>query len=379
MKKIRIAIITNIITTYRQGFYDRLFAREDLFVKVYCQDNIHGINLISIHDRYPENVKTVKFLSARKERIVWKFIPWKEIINNNDVVFVSGNPRDLSDAVFATFLRLFGKKVVLWTMAHSYKSNKIREDVRLFWSRIFKNIFVYTDKEVDFLRSKGFKDNFILGMNNGHDQKAIDEIILKWTDTRLEEWRCSNSLEKEFLLLSCARLETKNKFEQIIFALPHILAKVPNLLWCVIGDGNEKFNLEQLVKTAGLEDHVRFIGAIYKENELAPWFLSSEILIHPAGIGLTLQHALGFGLPVVTHGESKFHGPDFAAFEPEFTGRCFKIDDVKSLADTVLSLIFDEPARRNMKNYSLKIARERYNVDVMVDRFVEIAIKAYND
>ena len=68
------------------------------------------MNLTSIHERYPDNVRILKFYSAKKEKIVWQFIPWKEIINNYDVVFVSGNPRVLSDAVFATYLRIVGKK-----------------------------------------------------------------------------------------------------------------------------------------------------------------------------------------------------------------------------------------------------------------------------
>lgn len=378
-KKIRIAIVTNIITTYRQGFYDRLFARKDIFVKVYCQDSIPGMNLTSIHERYPDNVSIVKFYSAKKEKIVWQFIPWKEIINNYDVVFVSGNPRVLSDAVFATYLRLIGKKMVLWTMAHSFRGNKLTENIRLYWSKIFSFLFVYTDKEVDYLYQKGFKNKYILGMNNGLDQKAIDNIILKWPPARLQEWRRSNILENKVLLLSCARLDSKNKFEQVICALPLMLAKVPNLIWCVIGNGDEKNNLEAMVKTAGLEYHVRFIGTIYQENELAPWFLSSELFIHPAAIGLSLMHAFGYGLPVVTHGNANLHNPEYAAFEPELTGRNFNIDDIQSLADTVVGLLYDRAARANMKGYALNIAREKYNVDVMAERFIEIARKAYMD
>lgn len=377
--KLRIAIITNIITTYRQGFYDRLFARDDIFVKVYCQDSILGMNLTSIHERYPNNVSIVKSYSTKKEKIVWKFIPWNEIINNYDVVFVDGNPRDLSDVVFATYLRLAGRKVVLWTMAHSFRSNMLTEKIRLFWSKIFNRIFVYTDREVDFLRSIGFRNNFILGMNNGHDQKVIDHITLEWSDSRLQYWRRSHSFENKILLLSCARLDNKNNFELVLSALPLILKKVPNLIWCLIGEGEEKTKLKSIVKTSGLENNVYFVGSIYQENELAPWFLSSELLIHPSAIGLTLQHALGYGLPVVTHGEENFHGPDYASFTAECTGRNFKKDDINSLANTILDLLSNKSLLTKMKSYSLNVAREKYNVDVMVDRFMEITRKAYND
>jgi len=243
---------------------------------------------------------------------------------------------------------------------------------------MFNYIFVYTDAEVNFLRGIGFKNNFILGMNNGLDQKVIDAVILKWTNDRLQQWVHSNLLENKIMILSCARLDSKNKFEEVIRALPLMLDKVPNLVWCIIGNGDEKNKLETMTKNAGLEDHVRFIGGIYLQEELAPWFLSSVILIHPAAIGLTLLHSFGYGLPVVTHGVAELHGPEYAAFEPEHTGRNFKIGDIQSLTDTVVGLLNDRVALASMRSYAQNVTREKYNVDVMVERFVTMAQKVVN-
>ena len=39
-------------------------------------------------------------------------------------------------------------------------------------------IFVYTDKEVNYLRDMGFTKQCIIGMNNGLDQKKIDLNIM---------------------------------------------------------------------------------------------------------------------------------------------------------------------------------------------------------
>lgn len=370
---LKIAIITNVLPSYREGFYDRLFARKDVCVKVYCQCSLPGLNLKTIHGKYPNNVKLIKFFSAKREQLVWQFLPWREILGSYDVVFVMGNPRVLSDVVFGILLKLFRRKVVLWTMAHSFGANAITENVRLFWSRIFDFIFVYTDAEVDFLRRKGFKRHCLVGMNNGLDQKQIDEVSLLWSESRLQQWRATHNLENRILLLSCARLDKKNKFEYVVQALATIAASVPNILWCVIGSGTERTELESMANRAGLAKHVRFIGELYVEEELAPWFLSSEIFVHPAAIGLSILHAFGYGLPVVTHGNSAHHNPEYAAFEPEFTGRNFGENDVQDLAKIVIGLLEDAGARLKMKKHVLRIAREKYNVDIMVERFVEIA------
>lgn len=377
--KLNVAIITNIIPTYREGFYDRLFRREDLNVTIFCQDHIPGMNLVSIHKKYGDKINIINFISAPKGKITWQFLPWVKIFNNFDVVFVGGNPRVLSDLSISIFLNVLGRCIVHWTMAHSFRANSVTENIRLFWSRMFKYIFVYTDAEVNFLRNKGFNKNFIIGMNNGLDQKSIDSAIIKWTETRLKEWRISNKLENKLIVLSCARLESKNKFDLVVSALPLIIAKIPNLVWCIIGNGDEKNNLENKVKTNGLEENVRFVGEMYKEDEIAPWFLSSEILIHPAAIGLTLLHSFGYGLPVVTHGEANLHNPEYAAFVPELTGRNFKMGDINNLSETVIGLLNDKSARTIMKNYAFELARNKYNVDVMVERFVEIAKIALNE
>ena len=372
-KKLKIGITTNIITTYRKGFYDRLFSKPDIDVTVYCQDHMPGMNLLSIHKQYPSNVKIIKFISAKKEKIVWQFLPWKEIITKYDVVFVSGNPRVLSDVVLGTLLRLMGKRVVLWTMAHSYRGNKLTESIRLLWSQIFQNIFVYTDKEVEYLKEKGFRNHYILGMNNGLDQKNIDSIVSKWTEEKITKWMELNDYQNKKIIISCARLETKNNFGLVIEALPKIVQKIPNLLWFLIGGGDEEENLKKLASKLRVEKHIVFLGAIYEEEKLAPYFLSSLLFIHPAAIGLSLLHAFGYGIPVIVHDQIDLHGPEYAAFQNHITGKNFKFNDPDDLANVIITLLNNPNEINQMKRNVQKIAREQYNVDIMVDRFIQMA------
>jgi glycosyltransferase involved in cell wall biosynthesis len=372
-KKLKIGITTNIITTYRKGFYDRLFSKPDIDVTVYCQDHMPGMNLLSIHKQYPSNVKIIKFISAKKEKIVWQFLPWTEIITKYDVVFVSGNPRVLSDVVLGTLLRLMGKRVVLWTMAHSYRGNKLTESIRLLWSRIFQNIFVYTDKEVEYLKEKGFRNHYILGMNNGLDQKNIDSIVSKWTKEKITKWMELHDYQNKKIIISCARLETKNNFGLVIEALPKIVQKIPNLLWFLIGGGDEEENLKKLASKLRVEKHIVFLGAIYEEEKLAPYFLSSLLFIHPAAIGLSLLHAFGYGIPVIVHDQIDLHGPEYAAFQNHITGKNFKFNDPDDLANVIITLLNNPNEINQMKRNVQKIAREQYNVDIMVDRFIQMA------
>ncbi len=369
----RVAIITNVLPTYREGFYNRLFNRQDIQVNVFCQKKIPGLNLKTIHDKYGTNVRIIKFISAKGEKIAWQFLPWKKLIKDYDVIFIQGNPRYLSDLLFGTFLTLIKKNVVLWTMAHSSGANSISERIRLSWSRIFSYIFVYTDNEVKHLQLKGFVNQYILGMNNGLDQIAIDKEIQNWSEKMLNDWLSNNKLKDKIILLSCARLETKNRFDLFVNALPHVVDRFPNVLWCIIGDGVEKNNLINQIAQVGLSQHVLFIGELYDEQMLCPWFLASTLFIHPGSIGLSIMHAFGYGLPVITNNNKSRHYPEFGAFEENQTGRLYEENNALDFSKVVNELVIDEKARLNMKEQALKIARNKFNVDIMVDRFVKIS------
>ena len=123
----------------------------------------------------------------------------------------------------------------------------------------------------------------------------------------------------------------------------------------------------------GIDHAIRWLGAILDEGDLAPWFLSSLCLVHPAGIGLTLLHAFGYGLPVITNNERESQMPEFAAFRPGETGTAFRRGDARSLTQVMCTYLENPGERAAMSANALRVAREQYNVSVMVERFVGMA------
>jgi len=373
MHKLRIAVVTNVLPHYREAFYAELFQRQELDVTVYCQESIPGMSLRTVHEKFPERVRLVRSASAPRELVGWQRLPWRELLGNYDMFFVMGNPRILSSVAFASTALLLGRPVVLWGQAHTAGANRITERLRLAWWRCFRNLFVYTDREVEWLRQRGFSRQHIVGMNNGLDQKQIDAVASGWSPDALHSWLVRNDLVGRTMILSCARLEPKNEFELWLDAIPSVLQRFPGVLWCVIGEGRERERLQTRAAALGVEKAIRWLGAILDEADLAPWFLSSQFLIHPAGIGLTLLHAFGYGLPVITNGDPESQMPEFGAFTPGETGKVFRRGDTNSLAQVVCSYL-DEPEQRGaMSAIALQVAREQYNVSVMVERFARIA------
>jgi glycosyltransferase involved in cell wall biosynthesis len=373
----RVAVVTNCLAHYRVPYYERLFARTDIDVHVFCQSSLRGVNLTLAHDRFPDRVTIVPSLSTHRETLVWQRLPWRRLLSRQfDVVLLIGNPRMVSSLAFALVASCLRRPLVIQGQAHTYGANPFTERLRLAWWRLFDHVFVYTDGDVARLRARGFRSRDIVGMNNGLDQQRIDAVVREWTSERLAEWRAREGLAGRTLILSCARLEAKNRFDLWVDALAALRGELPDLVWCVIGDGVEREALEARAAALGVSGAIRWVGAVTDEAQLAPWFLSSALLVHPSAIGLTLLHAFGYGLPVVTHSDAWEHNPEFDAFEDGATGRSFPKGSVAGLADAVRQCLKDGEGRVRMSARALQIARETYNVDVMAERFAGIVTRA---
>lgn len=372
----RVAIVTGLVAHYRAPFYERLFDRHDLDVHIFCQGTARGLNHALVHDRYPDRITVVPAMSTHRERLVWQRLPWRRLLSRFDVLFIVGNPRMVSSVLFALVAGMVRRPIVIFGQAHTFDANPFTERLRLAWWRWFRHIFVYTDGEAARLKARGFHTQHIVGMNNGHDQRRIDALAREWTPARLAAWRTEQQLDGRTQILSCARLEAKNGFGVWLDAMPALVREYPDLIWCAIGGGVERERLEHRAQALGLADRIRWVGPVADDAAIAPWFLTSALLVHPSAIGLTLQHAFGFGLPVVTDGDQRRQGPEFDAFEDGRTGRTFANGDAAALAQAVRACLSHPEGRARMSARCLEIARESYNVDVMADRFVAIAKQA---
>jgi glycosyltransferase involved in cell wall biosynthesis len=376
MQQIRVAILTNILPNYREGFYQRLFSKSQLEVTVFCQDHIPGSSYKTIHEKFPTNVQIVPFRSWFNQAISWQFIPWRKLFREFDVWFVDGNPRILTHAVLATIGRLCGKRVVVWSMVHSYHNVRLTKCLRLTWLRLFKYHFLYNDSDIDSLREMGFKGCVMIAMNNGLDQVNIDQVAAQWTDEKLHSWQVEHGISDIPILLSSGRL-LPGKYETMLRALPQLVKRHPQLLWIVVGDGEDRNPMEAWVTANGLSENVRFLGAIFEEEQLAPWFLSANLFVHPCAVGLSILHAFGYGLPFVTHANESTHGPEYVAFKNGETGANYDENDSQDLSDRVDELLLNPNKRSLMRQTTLAIARNKYNVDEMARRFVSMTEAAY--
>jgi phosphatidyl-myo-inositol dimannoside synthase len=147
--------------------------------------------------------------------------------------------------------------------------------------------------------------------------------------------------------VTVARLEERYKGHDVMIgALPLVLAKVPDALWVVIGEGSLRPGLEQLARTHGVAEAIRFLGAV-SDEERDLWLRRSRLLAMvsrlPAGglagegFGIAYLEAGAFGKPVVA---GAVGGARDAVLDGE-TGLLVDPRDPIAVADAVTRLLLD--------------------------------------
>jgi phosphatidylinositol alpha-1,6-mannosyltransferase len=150
------------------------------------------------------------------------------------------------------------------------------------------------------------------------------------------------------VVLTVGRLQKRKGHDTLIRALPAIRRRVPDVLYAIIGDGEERAALEELAKSQGQVDSVRFHGEM-SDADLAAAYQQCDLFVLAnrqvgqdiEGFGMVLVEAQACGKPVIA-GTS---GGTAETMRIPETGCVVNCDGPDELASAVCELLLD-PARR---------------------------------
>jgi phosphatidylinositol alpha-1,6-mannosyltransferase len=180
----------------------------------------------------------------------------------------------------------------------------------------------------------------------------VDRVTVIANGTDLPEGPAPAADERP-TILTIARIEERYKgHDTMVRSLALVLAKVPDAQWVVIGDGSLRPGLEQLARSYGVADSIRFLGAVSDEQRDA-WLARAQLLAMPSrlpaggfageGFGIVYLEAAAHGKPVVA---GNVGGAPDAVIDGE-TGLLVDPQDPLAVAEAIVRLLSDrELARR---------------------------------
>jgi glycosyltransferase involved in cell wall biosynthesis len=168
------------------------------------------------------------------------------------------------------------------------------------------------------------------------------------------------------------RLKKYKSIEQLLRALPAVLAQVPDLRLVVIGEGDDRGRLESISRALGLASTVEFTGYVTDEKkvELLQHIWFKVTTSSKEGWGLTVLEANACGTAVIA---SNVQGLRDAVKDGE-TGLLYTYGDVKELAQKIIQLVRDESLRDSLSANAVRWAQS-FTWDVAAERTLALLEK----
>lgn len=316
-------------------------------------DNIKKMDYAQLKHKVTE-VHNVHFKYGYYQKGVLSFIN-----KGFDTFLMTGDIRCISTWLFL-FAALFHprKRVFIWCHGFTGKETYIKKSINKLFFGLTNGAFLYNERSKDLMVKNGFSGQKLYTIYNSLDYDAQLEFRKQLNGTDIYKNHFQNN-EKTIVFIG--RL-IKEKKMNLLFDAIHVLKKEGFCFNVVlIGDGPDKSLLLNHVKNLDLEPNVWFYGACYDENQNAELVYNSDLCVVPGDIGLTAIHCLMFGVPVITHDDFRFQGPEFEAIVRGKTGDFFKSNDVDSLAGTIKEWFAQHKDRDTIRKECYKEIDSKWN------------------
>lgn len=189
----------------------------------------------------------------------------------------------------------------------------------------------------------------------------IDDSLLKANGNKSQ---LNSKHHDQRILLTVGRLvacERLKGIDEVILALPKVTKLISNTVYVVVGEGDDRGRLEELVKKNNLSSHVVFTGTV-SDEKLVELYQGCDVFLMPSrqeGFGIVFLEAMAFKKPVIGGN----HGGTPEVIVDNETGFLVEHGDVNTLADHIIRLLSDQELSERMGNAGCLRVKNHYTFE----------------
>jgi glycosyltransferase involved in cell wall biosynthesis len=253
-----------------------------------------------------------------------------------------------------------GVPTLLWGHGFSKGESSWKRRVRNRLLDSAAAVLLYNQHAADRLVQEGIHPSRTFVAHNAIDQTPIRAAREHWLarPDDLARFRAEHGIASEDMALFISRLERDKRIDLLLDAFAIVAQRRPAARLAIIGRGREEAPLRAHAARLGLAQHVLFTGSVYDDMHLAPWFLSAACMAYPVAIGLSILHAFGYGVPVVTSDDIASHNPEIESLRAGQNGLLYRDGDAGDFAAKILTCMDDSPLRSRMADAATETVRE---------------------
>jgi glycosyltransferase involved in cell wall biosynthesis len=322
-------------------------------------------------DIQKSNIKNISIIPVLKYLDVFTALKIKTILKQKiDIIHVHQS-KDLSTAILLKKLLKTPKVVYSQQMDSRYDKKD------LFHKWIYKNldqVVCMTDSmRMNHLEHTPVKELKISTIYNGIDLKRFSSISSIDRSDLLKQ----NNIEPGRIIIGTVGRLDSLKNQELLIDAAAILIKDKKLDLHILIIGNETDSItgkgykQKLVDRSRKYDIEKFISFISFTKNIEIYFDIMDIFVLPTNkesFGYVLIEAMSKGKPVLATNQG---GPK-EIIDDGKNGFLFEPKNVVDLSEKLFLLINDQELRLNMSKESIKIAQEKFDINVTIDNYLKL-------
>jgi glycosyltransferase involved in cell wall biosynthesis len=370
MEKLKLVIVEPVIPKYRAPLFERLAAVPEIDLTVLA--DLETKNQLNQYDGRIHRFR-VAHLAERK---VWAFLLRPGLFGylrrlDPDVVVLKGNPRDLSQLSAMLYCRKAGIPFGVWSMFYRIgERRRITTLLTRYMGAIADLLLSYGERGFRELRELGVAAEKIAVLHNCIDEGPIKAGRDRVRDSDLADFKSAMGLDGKRILLQVVRMTAIKRTDFLLKAYAVLAERRPDTLLVLIGGGPLEDEMRRLAEDLGIRDRVRFVGPLYDESVLSLWYKSADVFVMATCIGLSIHHAMAYGVPVVTDDNPLTQTAEFEVLQDGINGLTYRAGDIDDFAAKVCRVLDDSTLRHELSQAAVRRVEEDYSIDRMAERFV---------
>lgn len=240
--------------------------------------------------------------------------------------------------------------------------------LKIYGNNVYKRLFSSGDL---FLPISDFWNEKLIGLGCPPDKTITHKMGVDTTKFHFS-YREVNP-ESPFTLISVSRLVEKKGLEYAVHAVAILISEGLNVYYEIIGDGEYRKKLQQLIDNLKINDRVKISGSI-RHDEVAARISAADIFMLPSvtaqngdmeGIPVVLMEAMALGVPVLTSHHSGI--PELV--KDGETGVLVPERDEGAISRKLKMLLFDRNLHRKVSYNARQFVEKHHNEETLHKAF----------
>jgi glycosyltransferase involved in cell wall biosynthesis len=365
-----VSIVQRVLPHYRISFVKELRAdlqRRGIELQlIYGQERQGTVPKTAPFDEPWARRLANAYFALGSHELVWQ--PCLQRVLRSDLVVVEQSNRLLVN--YALQLRRVWSqtKFAFWGHGANLQSRRpdgARERLKSALMRYADWWFAYTELSKEIVLRSGFPAERISVLNNATDDAALRRGMERVRHLDRAAVARSIGCSGRNIALYCGSLHGEKRLDFLLTAARAIRRDVPDFELLIVGDGPLRPLIEQAARR---EPWILFKGRVPTDEELAPYFHSSKLLLMPGLVGLVIVDSFVGECPMVTT-DYPHHSVEIAYLRPGENG-LITSNDPPAYARAIVECLGDD-ARLELLRAGCRRSAERYTLGGMVGNFAD--------